>query len=223
MADTRISKIQVRQGNIADLPMLSSGELGYALDEHRLFIGNNIYEVGTGNNVQVVFPIPVGVDDLLNPSFYFDGVQVNGNTYSIAGAIVTFSTPPASGVVITMEWNNEILMNNQQTPPQTLELTGPALLGTTTGFGFDTNVYNTAFIDYSVKLAGGTGFRVGQLRIVVDSVAGTYYIDDQFNYLTLDMDITFDCDITNGILSLTYENNESSTATLYYTYKLWKM
>jgi hypothetical protein len=37
---TVISKILVRQGALSDLPILSAGELGYATDRQRLFIGN---------------------------------------------------------------------------------------------------------------------------------------------------------------------------------------
>jgi hypothetical protein len=40
MSITQISKIQVRTGNYSDLPVLSSGEFGYATDQERLFIGN---------------------------------------------------------------------------------------------------------------------------------------------------------------------------------------
>lgn len=41
MAIVQISKIQVRTGNIADLPQLSPGEFGWATDDKRLFIGND--------------------------------------------------------------------------------------------------------------------------------------------------------------------------------------
>lgn len=228
MADTRISKIQVRQGDIADLPILGSGEFGYALDEQRLFIGNRIMDVGVGNAAQVVFPIAAGanyasVNNVLNPIFFFDGTQVNGTAYTVNGSFVTFATPPASGVVITMQHNSEVAINGAGVTPGSFVLDASAPAGTTAAFGFDTRVFDTAFIDYSIKLSGGTGFRIGQLRIVVDEVNGTYYIDDQHNYLTTQMGITFDGDITNNTFTLTYENIETLTATFYYTFKLWKM
>ena len=53
MATTRTSKIRVRQGNFADLPVLDPGELGYAKDSRRLFIGNDTVNVGTGNGVLI--------------------------------------------------------------------------------------------------------------------------------------------------------------------------
>ena len=68
MADTRISKIQIRRGTIADLPILSPGEFGYATDTQRLFLGNEEYTVGTGNAAQTVFQVPTGVDYPLTSS-----------------------------------------------------------------------------------------------------------------------------------------------------------
>ena len=41
MSITQISKIQHRTGALVDLPQLSTGELGYATDVQRLFIGND--------------------------------------------------------------------------------------------------------------------------------------------------------------------------------------
>ena len=46
MAIVQISKIQVRSGNIADLPQLAVGEFGWAVDEKRLFIGNDPNTIG---------------------------------------------------------------------------------------------------------------------------------------------------------------------------------
>ena len=46
MAIVQISKIQVKTGNIADLPQLSPGEFGYATDSKQLFIGNDPNVVG---------------------------------------------------------------------------------------------------------------------------------------------------------------------------------
>ena len=40
MAVVQISRIMHRRGLYADVPQLAAGELGWALDEQRLFIGN---------------------------------------------------------------------------------------------------------------------------------------------------------------------------------------
>jgi len=46
MAVYQISKIQVRRGLLSDLPQLSSGELGWAIDTQQLFIGNGSVSEG---------------------------------------------------------------------------------------------------------------------------------------------------------------------------------
>ena len=40
MSTLQISRIQIRRGLYQDLPILHEGELGYATDRKRLFIGN---------------------------------------------------------------------------------------------------------------------------------------------------------------------------------------
>lgn len=46
MSIIQISRIQVRTGNIADLPQLAEGEFGWAVDTKQLFIGNNPNTIG---------------------------------------------------------------------------------------------------------------------------------------------------------------------------------
>jgi hypothetical protein len=78
MAITQISKIQVRTGSIADLPVLSPGEFGYATDTERLFIGNVGGTLPTDNTEILTSgsPIPAGGSDtqvLFNNSGSMDG------------------------------------------------------------------------------------------------------------------------------------------------------
>jgi hypothetical protein len=46
MAIVSVSRMQVRRGLIENLPQLASGELGWAIDERRLFVGNGTLEEG---------------------------------------------------------------------------------------------------------------------------------------------------------------------------------
>jgi len=46
MAVVQISKIQIRRGLQEDLPQLASAELGWSIDERRLFIGNGTLAEG---------------------------------------------------------------------------------------------------------------------------------------------------------------------------------
>ena len=54
-----VAQIKVRQGNLADLPILEPGEFGYALDRQRLYIGNNPTpsQAGDGSTVAFTFPL----------------------------------------------------------------------------------------------------------------------------------------------------------------------
>ena len=53
MAIIQISKIQVRSGNLVDLPQLDDGELGWATDNRRLFVGRTGSNIAT-ENVEVL-------------------------------------------------------------------------------------------------------------------------------------------------------------------------
>jgi hypothetical protein len=111
MAIVQISKIQVRSGNIADLPQLAVGEFGWAVDEQRLFIGNDPNTIGAfpdnteigsggssaraaGNTGQIQFNTAGEFDassnltwDNSNAIFTVDGTtNINGNV-SINGNV----------------------------------------------------------------------------------------------------------------------------------------
>ena len=51
MAITQISRIQHRRGLATDLPQLAAGELGWVIDEQRLFIGNGTVADGAPRTV----------------------------------------------------------------------------------------------------------------------------------------------------------------------------
>lgn len=70
MAITQISKIQVRTGNSADLPVLSSGEFGYATDTHKLYIGNPGASLPTDNT-------EIGASGYSGVSLYIRGTVAN--------------------------------------------------------------------------------------------------------------------------------------------------
>ena len=46
MPIVQISRIQHRRGKRTDLPQLAAGELGWVIDEQRLFIGNGTVSDG---------------------------------------------------------------------------------------------------------------------------------------------------------------------------------
>jgi hypothetical protein len=119
MAIIQISKIQVRTGNVSDLPQLSPGEFGWADDERRLFIGNDANRVGDPdpNNTEILTkysPIDlsgnVTISNVANFSLgggnngYF--LQTNGN------GVLTWSAVPNAVAGTVAGSTNQIQYNN---------------------------------------------------------------------------------------------------------------
>ena len=50
-----VAQIKVRQGNLADLPILQPGEFGYATDTSRLYIGNVPPTAQAGDGTTTIF------------------------------------------------------------------------------------------------------------------------------------------------------------------------
>lgn len=220
MAETRISKIQIRQGNFVDLPLLDVGELGYATDKHRLYIGNNVVEVGTGDGVSNTFSIPISLSSPNNiKAAFIDGVQVNAANYSMSYTSLTFANPPALGEVITVKYNSEVeVARDISNDPveETLPANGNQL---DTGLILDTTLTNTAFLNYTLKTANG--LRIGELRLSIDTDSGLTVFSDNFDQ-TGAVDIIFNLDSSaTNTLKLQYTDNDNLQATFKYTYQLW--
>lgn len=219
MATTQISKIKLRQGNFADLPLLDSGELGYATDVHRLFIGNTVYNVGTGNGVLDTFTVPVNAS---NPTTILavlvDDNQASDSEYTATGSTIVFTTPPANGAVITIKFNSEVDIKSFATTPQSIQLPA-AGNNASTGFSIDTTAYNIVIMDYTLETSNGV--RAGQLRFVTDTSGSVASIDDNYTEAGT-VDIVFAADISiSNTLRLMYTDNDNAIATFKYTYQLW--
>jgi len=217
MADTRISKIKVRQGNFADLPMLDPGEVGYATDDQRLFIGNTTVNVGTGNGILTAFVVPNTIPYPNGVLAVFDGgTQVNPADYSISGTTLTFATAPTGAV--TVNFNSEISIERHETYPSSIELPANGN-NAATGFSVDTALYNIVIIDYTLESTNGV--RVGQIRMATDTSASTSAIDDNYTE-TAAVDITFSADISvANTLRLMYTDGANAITKFKYTYQLW--
>lgn len=124
MAIIQISKIQVRTGNVADLPQLSAGEFGWADDERRLFIGNDANRVGDPdpNNTEILTkysPIElngnVTIANVANFSLgggnngYF--LQTNGNGLLSWSAVPNAVAGTVAGSTNQIQYNNAGSLN----------------------------------------------------------------------------------------------------------------
>jgi hypothetical protein len=164
---TTISKIQVRRGPLGDLPILDEGEFGYALDYHRLFIGNTpITAIGDG--IQTEFEIQ---DRTILPdqiSVLVDDFEVNINVeYNVEGTKVVFANAPADQSVIKFNFNTEVKIQNSNDPHFRLPLentTGSPYKDT--GLSVSMMTANTMLIDYSLRTSNNL-MRAGTLQIVV--------------------------------------------------------
>ena len=213
---TLTSKIKVRQGNFADLPLLDPGEIGYATDNQRLFIGNTEVSISTGNGVSTTFAVPTTLHTNGVMGVFVDGSQVNPADYSIVGTTLTFSTPPTGA--ITANFNGELSMERYATIPNSISLAANGS-NAETGFSIDTTLYNIAIIDYTLESTNGV--RVGQIRMATDTSASTSAIDDNYTE-TAAVDITFGADISvSNTLRLMYTDGANAITKFKYTYQLW--
>jgi len=218
MADTRLSKITVRKGNFSDLPLLDAGEIGYATDVRRLFIGNSAVSIGTGDGTKTSgFILPIEANKPTIITISVAGVVVNAATYTLSGNDINFATAPANGAAVTANFNNEIEIDSNVTLPSSVEL---AANGSSAQTGFVTNsaLYNIVVMDYTLESTNGV--RIGQLRFGKDISASTGTISDNYTE-TAAVGITFSIDIAGSAMILKYTDADNLIAKFKYTYQLW--
>ena len=216
MATTRLSKIRVRQGNFTDLPVLDPGELGYAKDARRLFIGNDTVSIGTGNGVLTEFTLPLSLSKPNITTVFVAGVAQNAANYTIAGTTITFASAPTGA--ITVGFNSEIDIVSDVTIPSEVSLSANGS-NADTGFVVDTTLYNIAILDYTLESTAGV--RVGQIRMAYDSSSATSQIGDN-NIETANVDIAFSINTaTSGQMKLQYTDSANLITKFKYTYQLW--
>lgn len=91
MAIVQISRIQHRTGNYSDLPQLANGEIGWASDQRRVFIGNdpNVYGPNPDNTEILTKHSQISAAGTSN--------QVQFNKDGLLGADADFTFNPLSG------------------------------------------------------------------------------------------------------------------------------
>jgi len=214
MADTRISKIKVRQGNFSDLPNLDPGEFGFAKDQRRLFIGNDTVSVGTGNGILTQFTVPIGLTEPSLLRVFVNGTAVNASDFTLSGTTLTFSTAPTGA--ITVGFNSEIDLGEDVPVAIQLAANGNSA---DTGFSVITTQHNIVIMDYTLESTNGV--RVGQLKFATDTSASTSTIDDIFTE-TGTVGIVFNLDIgTPNTMKLQYTDSDNLISNFKYTYQSW--
>lgn len=226
MSEVRISKIQIRNGNIDEMPVLDKAEMGYANDVNRLFIGTEELTIGAGDGETEEFQLPTFQNFFIPPEsletlkIFVDGSE--RSDVSFGTNTVTFSNPPSDSSNITMRYNLEVETKNYSKVPFVLSLNGSVSDYTDTGISIDYNAYDAFFIRYTLIMDNDSDLRVGELRGLIDSNTEKFKIDDQYNSLINDEYIEFSGNIEDDMFNITYKNSSSSGATFKYNFELWK-
>ena len=236
-----VAQIKVRQGNLADLPILEPGEFGYALDRQRLYIGNNPTPSQAGDGSTVAFTFPLidtdgdGTTDnntvlqfgnKMTFAVYVDDVlQDPASAYSANDSTITFDTAPADGAVILVKYNTEVITSSPDSDsrfaPNSKTLTASAT-ATNAGIAIDGTVYDYVDIEYILKNTNGR--RKGTLSISIDASGSTSILDD--TYVTsvdptgTDLDNVFSGVVAVNIFNLQY--TATNDAELSYVITNWK-
>ena len=148
-----------------------------------------------------------------------DGTQKTaGVHYTVSGTALTFNAPaPALDSVIEVGVNNEIVLDKADAMTDTLPLLA-AVMDSFSGIYFDSTVYNTAVIDYSLKDTTGN-MQVGQIRMITNGIDVS--VADTSNAIGSPT-VTFSGEIdAENYFRLNYTNSSSSAGTFYYTIRLW--
>ena len=240
-----VAQMKVRQGNLADLPILQPGEFGYATDVSRLYIGNVPPTPQAGDGTTTIFTFS-GIDtdsdgttdnnatldfgNKLTYAVYLDDgtnetLQQNGTDYTTQDSSITFTTAPASGTSVKVYYNTEIITSSpgsglEQSPDnRTLAAAGSA---TNVGIAIDGSNYDYVDIQYILK--NSTGRRKGVISVSIDATGNTSILDDKFitsvDPTSTNLDISFSGVVASGVFNLQYTATDASEMS--YVITNWK-
>jgi len=214
--ETKIQK--QRSGNLAQLPILLAGELGYALDAKRLFIGNTS-ELQDGNGTKTDFTFGVDLDDISSSAYKIkvdSVVKTDGVDYTVDNFTIAFVTAPPIGTGnVSLEYNSEIHLFE---PDVGLDVPGFVAITSASGampVAFDGTRYDNADIRYSLRNVAGH-IRKGVLSIAVNATNNTHTISDTYtNNATTSgslLDHVFTGTMSGGLFTLQYATNDTANA-----------
>ena len=216
--ETKIQK--QRSGNLSDLPILLAGELGYALDAKRLFIGNaNVSLDADGVATEFNFGVDLDTASGVSYSVYVGTVlQVESVDYTKSDYIFTFTSAPTVGTGnIVLKYNSEIFLFE---PDVGLDAPGSYTITSTSGampIAFDGTRYDNADIRYSLRNSTGH-IRKGELSIAVNASTNTHTISDNYttdaNTAGSLLDHVFTGNMSAGVFTLQYTTTDTENADL---------
>jgi len=187
MAVIQISKIQVRRGLQENLPQLASGELGWSIDERRLYIGNGTLTEGAPE---------VGVTEILTE------FSADENTANIAllqsnvSILQSYASLTSNNVAKT----TLVLANNT---------------GTATNTALTLTDSLTNLIDY--RITRGIEARVGTIKVTQISGNVAVFDDEYTETGDTGVNLSFFAYGNSAVLQYTTTNTGTSANLTYYS------
>jgi len=216
-----ISRIQVRRGLLEDLPLLEPGELAYAIDQRRLFIGNP-QQTFTGNGETANFTIN---QSLVRTSTIFfsliDGVlQIPQYSFLPDRTVISFTNPPPDGSVVTIGYNSEIRLYDGFQGTDLVYLEANKTNWTPTVVALEVDYANSGVFEYSIK--SSQGMVIGDLKFVTDGVMLDYSDTAQSTSNIEPVKLRLALTNNGQFIELQYINASAENARLYYNSRVWK-
>lgn len=190
MAVIQISRIQQRRGLEADLPSLSSAELGWSVDTRKLYIGNGTTEEGAPSLGKTEILTQYSILDF-ETSFAANVATLQGNVIVLEGNIVALTAAVAAVTDVTVH----------------RALTAGASAATITNV-----TANNAVISYTISQ--GSEQRTGKINVSRISNAVSYE-EDYTETGTTDIVFTMNANVTHTNLNY----SASTGANLTYSIK----
>lgn len=217
MAETIIATLQVRRGELDDLPVLNEGEFGYALDYNRLFIGN-APAIFTADGETTRFSIYSRSIIPGQLKVLVDGTEQSpGVDYSLQHTDIVFAEAPTAGQVITVGFNTELAVVNQRASLDSIFIDSNSV-NKDLGISWNLANFNSASIEYSLRNTNNE-MNIGTLKIIT---SGTVVSVVDIGGGIGSSQISFDGRIgSDNRLYVTYTNPTNYYANFFYNIELW--
>ena len=192
MAVVQISKIQLRRGLQENLPQLASAEMGWSVDERRLFIGNGTLAEGAPST---------GVTEVLTTQ----------SIYNELGAITILQGNVANLEANVSTLQSEVSSLQANAAVHSLTFLDNQLTATNTAITLNSLTSNT----YDYTIVRGTTSRVGTLK-VTELLGTAVYEDDYVETASTGVVLAFASNVNAAIMTYTTTSTGDNATFTYY-------
>ena len=192
MAVVQISKIQLRRGLQENLPQLASAEMGWSVDERRLFIGNGTLAEGAPST---------GVTEVLTTQSIYNEL---GNITILQGNVANLEAN-----VTTLQ--SEVYSLQANAAVHSLTFLDNMLTATNTAISINSLTSHT----YDYTIVRGTTSRVGTLK-VTELLGTAVYEDDYVETASTGVVLAFASNVNAAIMTYTTTSTGDNATFTYY-------